>query len=306
VPSDVWRYFLLANRPEGGDTQFLWRDFIMRNNGELLNNLGNFVNRALKFINAKYDSVLPDPATKSGSKEDYLAGELEADLTKEVNTLLESYIKDMESLKLRSGLDTVMRISQRGNVYLQKADLSNDLFTNHPERCATVVLTAANLIYLLSVLAHPFMPATSASILQQLDLPPRSVPETFTIDLFPGHTIGKADYLFKRIDGKMEDVWRKQFGGRGAGSDAPPPAVSAKQAKKLAKQGKSTAPAFAGEKPPEMVVLEGKIAEQGERVRLVKAGEGKEGDVLAVEVASLLSLKTELQGMIDRLANISV
>jgi len=46
---DVWRYYLLANRPETDDTDFKWSDLQARNNGELLANLGNFVNRVLQF-----------------------------------------------------------------------------------------------------------------------------------------------------------------------------------------------------------------------------------------------------------------
>ncbi|KAJ1843131.1 methionine--tRNA ligase mes1, partial [Coemansia sp. RSA 486] len=45
VPPDVWRYFLLANRPEKSDTIFTWSDFVSRNNNELLNNVGNLCNR---------------------------------------------------------------------------------------------------------------------------------------------------------------------------------------------------------------------------------------------------------------------
>ena len=49
IPVDVWRYYLLANRPETDDTDFKWSDLQARNNGELLANLGNFVNRVLQF-----------------------------------------------------------------------------------------------------------------------------------------------------------------------------------------------------------------------------------------------------------------
>lgn len=66
IPVSVWRFYLLANRPEGtrrarlgcassnacgtlgNDSQFSWSDLQLKVNTELLANLGNFVNRSLK------------------------------------------------------------------------------------------------------------------------------------------------------------------------------------------------------------------------------------------------------------------
>ncbi len=45
IPSDVWRFYLLYLRPEGQDSAFSWSDMALKNNSELLNNLGNFINR---------------------------------------------------------------------------------------------------------------------------------------------------------------------------------------------------------------------------------------------------------------------
>lgn len=45
IPSDVWRFYLLYVRPESQDSSFSWADLATKNNSELLNNLGNFVNR---------------------------------------------------------------------------------------------------------------------------------------------------------------------------------------------------------------------------------------------------------------------
>ena len=59
VTSSWRRYYLLANRPENQDTIFLWSDFIARNNNELLANLGNFSNRALKFTKAAFAGAVP-------------------------------------------------------------------------------------------------------------------------------------------------------------------------------------------------------------------------------------------------------
>jgi len=45
IPSDVWRFYLLYVRPEAQDASFSWVDLATKNNSELLNNLGNFINR---------------------------------------------------------------------------------------------------------------------------------------------------------------------------------------------------------------------------------------------------------------------
>lgn len=45
IPADIWRFYLLYIRPEGQDSAFSWTDLLLKNNSELLNNLGNFINR---------------------------------------------------------------------------------------------------------------------------------------------------------------------------------------------------------------------------------------------------------------------
>ena len=57
ISPSVWRYYLASVRPESSDSHFSWDDFVARNNSELLANLGNFVNRLIKFVNAKYNGL---------------------------------------------------------------------------------------------------------------------------------------------------------------------------------------------------------------------------------------------------------
>jgi len=54
---EVWRYYLLINRPEQSDTEFNWEDLATKINNELVANLGNLCNRSLKFIYDKFDKV---------------------------------------------------------------------------------------------------------------------------------------------------------------------------------------------------------------------------------------------------------
>ncbi|XP_011622631.1 LOW QUALITY PROTEIN: methionine--tRNA ligase, cytoplasmic [Amborella trichopoda] len=50
IPVEVWRYYLLTNRPEVSDTLFTWTDLQAKLNNELLKNLGNFIHRVLSFV----------------------------------------------------------------------------------------------------------------------------------------------------------------------------------------------------------------------------------------------------------------
>ena len=57
IPADVFRFYLLYVRPETQDSSFSWTDFVLKNNTELLNNLGNFINRVLTFIKNNFDRL---------------------------------------------------------------------------------------------------------------------------------------------------------------------------------------------------------------------------------------------------------
>lgn len=48
----------MINRPEQNDTNFQWSDFAAKNNNELLPNVGNLIQRILKFI-YKLDKKVP-------------------------------------------------------------------------------------------------------------------------------------------------------------------------------------------------------------------------------------------------------
>ncbi|KAI9680554.1 MAG: methionine--tRNA ligase mes1 [Caeruleum heppii] len=256
VPSDVWRYYLLMSRPETSDTQFEWKAFITRNNSELLANLGNFVNRLIKFVNAKYDSLVPDFLAEA-------ADPIYDPLKRDVQSLLEAYIDDLEAVRLRSGLEKAMALSARGNLFLQENKLDNNLLASQPARTAAVVGLGLNLISLLASLIHPYLPTTASSISTQLNIPlqpitrtwppsastlsstptdpapsidssPKNPPSSSSTPLAipPTHKISKAAYLFTRIDEKKEDEWRGLYGGTQKERDLKEEEARAKKEKK--------------------------------------------------------------------------
>ena len=235
IAPSVWRYYLLSSRPETGDTQFEWRAFIAKNNSELLANLGNFVNRLIKFTNAKYDSCVPDYPLELASEVTF------SPFTHDIQTLLTSYIQDLESVHLRSGLERAMAISSRGNQFLQDNKLDNNLVATQPSQATAVVGLGLNLIYLLASLIHPYMPSTARSITEQLAAPLQPIADTWdTNALKAGHKVGKAKHLFSRIDEKKETEWREMYGGTQAERTKKEAAAEAARVKKANKKKKSS------------------------------------------------------------------
>lgn len=221
IPAEVWRYYLLTNRPEVSDTLFTWEDFQAKLNTELLNNLGNFVNRVLSFI-AKppgrgYGSIIPNtpkadlhPPTKK--------------LAEKISNHIDQYIEAMEKVKLKQGLRIGMSISSEGNAYLQESQFWK-LYNEDQGSCSIVTRTSVGLVYLLACLLEPFMPSFSLEVLKQLNLPAET---KFSLsdengdlerarkpwEILPAcHRIGMPSPLFKEL--KDEDVrfFREKFAG---------------------------------------------------------------------------------------------
>jgi len=209
IPADIWRFYLLSHRPESGDSEFNWDALISGNNNLLLKNLGNFINRVLKFLNGPhYEAIVPDYNSY---------GEASLDILEEdINNLLAQYIQELDAVKLRAALNTILRISQRGNVFLQSEGLDNKLAASQPLKCAAIIGRAVNLAHLIAALLAPYMPDTAQSIQAQLKTEPGLIPEVWNTNaISPGHTVGPAALLFQRLDPAKASERRVSFGEKG-------------------------------------------------------------------------------------------
>eukprot|EP00262_Sarcandra_glabra_P020927 TRINITY_DN8529_c0_g2_i4.p1 TRINITY_DN8529_c0_g2~~TRINITY_DN8529_c0_g2_i4.p1 ORF type:complete len:812 (+),score=143.20 TRINITY_DN8529_c0_g2_i4:37-2436(+) len=244
IPVEVWRYHLLTNRPEVSDTLFTWADLQAKLNSELLNNLGNFINRVLSFI-AKppglgYDSTIPDVLNAESHQ-------LTKTLAEKVGKHAEQYLEAMEKVKLKQGLKTAMSISSEGNAYLQDSQFWK-LYKEDPTSCSIVMKTSVGLVYLLASLLEPFMPSFTIEVLKQLNLPPETqlsfCDEKGDIDkarrpweiLTTGHKIGVPEPLFKEMKDEDVECFREKF----AGSQTDRIVKAEGEAQKIAEQLKKT------------------------------------------------------------------
>ena len=208
IPADVYRFYLLFIRPEMQDTVFNWGDFVRKNNTELLNNLGNFINRTLVFLESNFSSTVPEVTP---THEDM---EVVVKVTRE----LKGYIASLEGLRIRDGLRHILNISHIGNGYIQ-ANQPWKLVKGSPDeksRAGTIVGLCTNVVCLLSVMLQPYMPDVSQQIQEQLQAPPESnvMVEIFVPFIQHGHKIGKPHPLFAKIEESSAQTLKKQFAGK--------------------------------------------------------------------------------------------
>ncbi|CAI5448509.1 unnamed protein product [Caenorhabditis angaria] len=209
IPADIWRFYLLYMRPESQDTAFSWDDFVLKVNSELLNNLGNFVNRALSFLANNFDGKLPE---MNLTEED---SQVLADIEEECI----QWDKQFDGVHLKDAVKTILNVSRRGNQYMQaqtpwvlmKGDAAQK------SRAGTIIGIAANIAYHLSILLHPVMPQISLTIRQQCGLEKLPLFSAFPrCYLKPGHVIGKPSPLFAKIDAAQVAEFKAKFGGDGS------------------------------------------------------------------------------------------
>jgi methionyl-tRNA synthetase len=256
ISPDVWRFYLLSRRPETSDAEFKWQELIDANNNELLNNVGNLVNRTLKFVASQMDSTVPDYTGYTNESLKNYEAEIQQHLT--------DYIAALEANKLRAGLSEALHISATANRLLGDNKLSTQLLTEDPARCAAAVGIALSVIQLLGGVLSPYMPGVAVSILEQLGVEPSAavVPDVFdAAAIKPGHRIGKPAHLFGTIKADKAEEWREAFGGeeaRRAKAEAASAAATKKAQKqadklkkKLKKEGAQVASAVAGAKEGE-------------------------------------------------------
>jgi len=194
-PPDPLRYCLAVNAPETKDADFSWRDFQQRNNNELADILGNFVNRTLTFLKKNFNNTVPQP------------GKFD-DLDKEMLSRLEKAPERIgnlfEKFEVRKAVTAFMDLARSANKYFNDQQPWISIKEN-PNKCATTFYTCVQVLKGLAVLMEPVLPFSTRKFLKMLNLTTHFEnhhwDEAGRADVPVGHQLNKPKILFK----KMED-----------------------------------------------------------------------------------------------------
>ncbi len=189
-PADSLRYTLAANLPETRDTDFYWKEFQARNNSELADILGNFVNRTFTFVHKHFDGIVPTKADVEKIDADMI--KLLADYPFKISAYYESF-------KLRDGVLETMNLARACNKYFNDSEPWKTIKTER-EKCGTTLNICLQAIYTLAELFSPVIPFSSEKIFKMLNKEKINWDNSGEENLPAGHQLNESEILFSKIE----------------------------------------------------------------------------------------------------------
>lgn len=192
---DLLRYTLAANLPETRDTDFYWKEFQLRNNSELADILGNFINRTFTFVFKHFDGKVP----ALGKRE-----KIDEDMLKEISEYPQRIADLFEKYKIRDGVNEIMNLARDGNKYFNDTEPWKTVKSDKV-RCGTTLNICLQAIYTLAELFNPVLPFSMDKLFNMLNTKTVNWKESGKPQLKPGHQLNQAEILFPKIeDEKIE------------------------------------------------------------------------------------------------------
>ncbi len=193
---DVIRYFFIANGPEKRDTDFSWREFMLRNNADLVGAWGNFVNRTLVFIQKYNGNRVPEGSPDKEA----------ADRISQAFTVVGRYIEDG---RFKEALEAAFELVNYGNKYYDAREPWKTR-TSDPLSCDETLYNCVQMIGNLSLLLAPFLPFTSDIVMGWLGIEKR----WSVCVVKEGIQLPPLSVLFRRIDDSEVKEQQENLGVR--------------------------------------------------------------------------------------------
>ena len=150
MDGELWRFYLLYNRPEGRDVSFSWEELEKAVNGILISNIANLINRVLSFVQTQFEAVVPEVA-------------LDEEVTSGLADCIARYESAVEGGSIAKALRIVCDLAGFGNEYFQRKKpwASKD---------QVAVASAVHFIKAMAVLLLPYVPEFATSVLRILGI----------------------------------------------------------------------------------------------------------------------------------------
>ncbi|HEX3155384.1 MAG TPA: methionine--tRNA ligase subunit beta, partial [Candidatus Angelobacter sp.] len=198
--NDALRYFLLREVVFGQDGSFSFDALVQRYNSDLANDLGNLSSRTLTMINRYFNGSVPYPSpTVARKATDAVIKEHAQSVIREFGELFDDY-------QFSRALESAWSLIGSVNKYLVDEEpwiVAEKEGEENRSRLATILYTAAEALRIVTALAHPVLPESTAKIWAQLGLGEISkfnLRDLKWAQLPLGGKLGKVEPVFPRAD----------------------------------------------------------------------------------------------------------
>jgi methionyl-tRNA synthetase len=235
---DPLRYFLLRDTVFGQDGNFSYDSLVTRYNAELANGLGNLASRTVALIEQSFAGKIPKPA-RFEQQDDALA--------KLVQTAIGEILEGYENFSFSRVLEQLWAVIASADKYLT-TEKPWALTDSEPDqkRKAAILYTTAELLRVVTALAHPVLPQSTDKIWallgQQGSAASQHLDGLRWGQLAPSTQLRKSQTLFPRID-KAEALERIEAMANEAEKAPSPAAAPTPTAPGISAAGAAAAPA---------------------------------------------------------------
>jgi methionyl-tRNA synthetase len=198
--ADALRYFLLREIVFGQDGSFSFDALVQRYNADLANGLGNLASRTLTMITRYFRGEVPYPSASVARRpEDQAIAEAASKAITDFNGLFDQY-------QFSRGLEAAWGLVAAVDKYIVENEpwaLGERQDEESRARLATVLYTSAEALRIVTALAHPVIPDSTAKIWAQLglgDIKKFALPDLKWGQLKLGTKLGEVSPVFPRAD----------------------------------------------------------------------------------------------------------
>lgn len=192
-PPDYLRFYLTLITPHSqADVNFDWKDFQAKVNGELVDNLGNFVHRCLSFLWKHYNGVVPEPELLDSKSEERKERLLEG-----LRETVERAGQEYSSLNFQAALKCALKFAKQCNAYFQ----AEQPWAKERRAC---LFLCVNALRTLAVILYPVIPSGCERLWAMLNLEEgleeQGWQSATQLLIRPGHKIKEPQPLFKKVE----------------------------------------------------------------------------------------------------------
>jgi methionyl-tRNA synthetase len=201
--SDYLRFYIASiSSYSQSDINFDWNTFSEKINNELIANIGNFINRALSFVQNIFYGKVPEPSIYDSQDHDSIV---------EINGIAHEVGLFLSQNELDKALKRILKFGIYFNQYFQKKQPWSKKTT-----AQTTLFIAVNAVRSMAIILEPFIPFSCEKVWSQLgmhsDVHKQEWLSASQMRVQSGHILGKIEPIFYKIEPKYIEHYKSKLG----------------------------------------------------------------------------------------------